>query len=91
MTVTSLNATRLKWLRDEVMGVLASKRWMDHATLLRRVQKRWGWATDRQVTSAVDQLWDEGLIDSRTHKRPAGPGSVDTHVNVTQWKLLVPA
>ena len=75
---TNLSATRLGWLREEALKVLAAGRWTDSRNLLKRVRNRWTWATDAEIISAVDQLWDEGRIDSRN----VGPQAV------TQWKLL---
>jgi len=85
---TNLNATRQKWLEDEVAEALRGGRWKDTTALVKRVRKRWAWATDREIWSALDALHEAGRIDSRHVEEPAGAGSVDTVIHVTQWKLL---
>ncbi len=86
--VTNLNATRQEWLRLEAIEALKSGRWKDLDKLVKRIRKRWDWATDHEIMSALDQLHEAGRLDSRSVDLPAGLGSIyETHP-VTQWKLI---
>lgn len=88
--VTNLSATRQEWLRQEAITALAGGRWKDVKAVVKRVRKRWDWATDTEIHSAIDQLHEQGRLDSRICDRDPGPGSVDSVVWVTQWRLLPP-
>jgi hypothetical protein len=90
MTVTNLSATRQEWLRQEAITALESGRWKDVKKVVARVRKRWTWATDTEIHSAIDQLHEQGRLDSRIKEVDPGLGSVDRVAWVTQWRLLPP-
>lgn len=87
MTAVNLNATRQGWIVAEVVEALKGGRWKASDALLKRVRKRYEWATDREIWSALDQLHEEGRIDARNATRP-DPGGVGEEIHFTQWKLL---
>lgn len=87
---TNLNATRQDWILAEIVTALEGGRWRDSDALVARVRKRFEWATDREIWSAVDQLHEEGRIDARNTTRRGAPGDRDPETHLTQWKLLPP-
>ena len=86
--VTNLSATRQEWLRNEAIVALSGGRWKDVDKVMARVRKRWTWATDREIHSAIDQLHEQGRLDPRIQDRDPGTGSVDRVMWVSQWRLL---
>ena len=80
-----LSDARQEWLRDEVIEVLSSGRWKNTNAVIDRVRKRWTWATDTDVIGAIEQMEEQGRLESKIKKALPGKG----HVELETWEGLI--
>jgi len=78
--VTQLSAVRQEWIEKEILAVL-SRRWKATRTIELAVRRRFEWATDREIWSAIDRLWEADRIESKAVVSADG-------VHGNQWRLI---
>jgi hypothetical protein len=84
--VVRLESAREGWIISEVLEAL-THRWKDTSVVVKSVRRRYGWAADVEIYSALDRLWDEERIESRTTTRPDPSGS-GSPIHGSQWRLI---
>lgn len=85
--VTNLQARRLDSVREGVVVALSNGGWVEHKKVIETVIKLRPFAKRDEVLSAIDQLWEDGKVESQSEEASIGHGMVWGPA-VTKWRLL---
>lgn len=85
--VSNLQAVRLGSVREGVVVALSNGGWVEHKKVIKKAIELRPFAKSDEVLSAIDQLWEDGKVESKSEESPIGHGMV-WGPTVTMWRLL---